>query len=124
MPRLHEMKVNMSSVLRIANGFMLVLFVSWAGFQYNDPDPLTWIFVYGAAALGCLLFFFGRLPRYTALAYVLLCLGGALYLLIRVISGHEFIFDEQGREMMGLLFSGGWIAFLVHRSRTSKLHHA
>ena len=124
MLRLHEMKADMSSVLRIANGIMLVLFISWAGFQYNDPDPLTWIFVYGAAALGCLLFFFGLLPRYTSLAYVLLCLGGALYLLIRVISGHEFIFDEQGREMMGLLISAGWISFLTHRSRTSVSHGA
>lgn len=111
----------MKSVLPILNGIMLVLFVSWAGFQYNDPDPLIWIAVYGLAALGCLLFFLGQLPRHAGWAYVVLCLVGALYLLVRVIADNEFIFDEQGREMIGLLISAGWISFLLSRARTSKL---
>lgn len=119
MPHLHETKAKMPSVLRILNGIMLVLFVSWAGFQYNDPDPLIWIAVYGFAALGCLLFFLRQLPRQAAWAYVGLCIIGALYLLVRVIVGREFIFDEQGREMMGLLISAAWIGFLSTRPRAS-----
>lgn len=111
----------MKSALPILNGIMLVLFVSWAGFQYNDPDPLIWIAVYGLAALGCLLFFFEQLHRQAAWAYVVVCVVGALYLVVRVIADKEFIFDEQGREMIGLLISAGWIAFLSRRPRTSKL---
>lgn len=106
----------MSRLLGIGNAVMLVLFVSWAGFQYNDPDALIWILIYSFAALGCILFFGKSLPRSAAWAYVLLCVAGALYLLVRVVTTREFVFDEQGREMMGLLICAGWIAVLARKS--------
>lgn len=30
-----------------------LLFILFAYFQYNDPDPTIWIFVYSTAALAC-----------------------------------------------------------------------
>ena len=106
----------MSRVLGIANAVMLVLFVSWAGFQYNDPDALSWILIYSLAAIGCILFFVKSFPRPAAWAYVLLCIAGAIYLLIRVVAAREFFFDEQGRELMGLMICAGWIAVLARKS--------
>ena len=32
-----------------------LLFVLFATFQYNDPDPEVWIPIYGAAAVACLM---------------------------------------------------------------------
>lgn len=43
----------MSRRLLIANGVMAVLFAVSAALQYNDPDPLGWALIYGAAAIAC-----------------------------------------------------------------------
>ena len=91
---------------------MLVLFVSWAGFQYNDPDALVWIVVYLAAAAGCVLAFLGRFPRRAALTYAALCVGWSLYLALNVVIGREFFFEERGREAMGLVISAAWMLVL------------
>lgn len=117
----------MRPVLRIANAVMIVLFVSWAGYQYNDSDALVWIAVYGAAAIECVLFFLGRLPRVLAAAFMILCSLWALYLGVRVAISGEFIFAEMGREMMGLLICAGWTYVLYRhtrrRSRTETIRH-
>ena len=42
---------------------MAVLFLIAAALQYNDPDPLRWMAIYGLAVLACLLALAGRLPR-------------------------------------------------------------
>jgi hypothetical protein len=110
----------MTTYLRIASGVMLVLFLSWAGFQYNDPDALLWAAIYCIAALLTLLFLLGKSPSSASIAYVFLCVLYAGYLAIRIILDREFIFEEQGREMLGLLICAGWITFLVSRSRSAR----
>lgn len=110
----------MNRFLRIANGVMLVLFVSWAGFQHNDPDAIIWIIIYGLAALGCLLHLLDRFLVPASWAYVVSCVAGAIFLLVRIITENEFIFDERGREMMGLLICSAWIGFLALNVRTSR----
>jgi Transmembrane family 220, helix len=42
---------------------MAVLFAFAAAVQYNDPDPLQWMAMYGLAMLACGLALAGRLPR-------------------------------------------------------------
>jgi hypothetical protein len=39
---------------RILAGLMALLFLASAGLQYNDPDPVIWIALYGAASAVCL----------------------------------------------------------------------
>lgn len=39
------------SKLRLASAVMALLFVTCVVLQYNDPDPLPWMTVYGAAAI-------------------------------------------------------------------------
>ncbi len=36
--------------MRYPNGFFLVLFILFAGVQYNDPDALLWIVIYAIPA--------------------------------------------------------------------------
>ena len=39
----------MLAVFRLLNGLMAVLFAVAVVVQFNDPDPLRWMAVYGAA---------------------------------------------------------------------------
>lgn len=107
----------MRPFMRIANAIMLILFLFWAGFQYNDPDGLLWMAVYGAAAIECILYFMGRLPRFLALSYGGLCAVWAVVLAIAVAVDGEFFFEERGREAMGLAICAIWTAFLVRIPR-------
>lgn len=113
----------MPPFLRIANAVMLLFFVFWAGYQYNDPDALLWLAVYGAAAIECILFYLGRLPRPLALAYMLLCMLWAPYLGIRIALEGDFIFGEQGREMFGLLICAAW-TYVLYRQSANRPHAA
>lgn len=105
----------MRPFMRIANGVMLLFFLSWAAFQHNDPDALVWAAVYGAAALECVLFYLGRFPRPLGLAYIVLCALWSVYLAASIALAGEYIFDERGREMMGLFICAGW-SYALYRS--------
>lgn len=111
-------------LLQIINGVMFVLFLSWALFQYNDPDALAWMLVYGLGAICCVLFFLNRLsPTFGALV-VTVCTVWALILYYFVITADQpftFVDDNVGemlREAIGLTIVGAWVAFL---SRTTTL---
>jgi hypothetical protein len=47
---------------KIADAIFLLMFVLSVVVQVNDPDPLRWMAIYGAAAVACLLSLTGRLP--------------------------------------------------------------
>lgn len=100
---------------------MLVFFLGAAAVQYNDPNPVIWVSVYGTAAGCCFLTLIGRLPGILAIilcgAYVL----GALFLLGQVLGPIGFLdpsgqammgITEQGRETLGLLIAALWTGFL------------
>ena len=103
----------MRPFMRIANAIMLILFLFWAGFQYNDADGLLWMAVYGAAAIECILYFMGRVPRFLAFSYGGLCAAWAIVLGVAIAIDGEFFFEERGREMLGLIICAVWTAFLV-----------
>lgn len=109
-------------LLGAANGFMLVLFASWAMFQYNDPDGLLWIVVYGLAVTGIVLFEYDRAP-----ARPLWVLSGIM-VLWGIYWGVQFagqpallmpdapMFVEEGREMVGSWIVAAWMALLARNS--------
>ena len=117
----------MDRFAKIGSAVMGALFVYAAVVQYNDPDPLQWMIVYGVAAILCGLFLFGRLS--VALTAMIVGLGvvWSAYLAFRLISQGMF-FDEnqmvgiaeEGREMLGLLIIVGWISFLGWRAKASQ----
>ena len=103
---------------------MAALFLFAAAVQYNDPDPLRWMAIYGLAALACALSLLRRLRR---LVPVLVGLGagawaGALApgVIGRVSVGELFQSYgmmsetvEEAREMGGLLIVAVWMGLLA-----------
>lgn len=94
---------------------MIVVFLSWAGFQYNDLDAIQWIVVYAISAVLGILLLIGRFSRRAAILFLGFCVVYGLYLSTRVVIAREFFFDEQGREAMGLFICAAWAGFLLHR---------
>ncbi len=53
--------------MRILNFFICLVFVLFAGWQYNDPDPYIWVPIYGFVALEYGLAAFNRCLPYRIL---------------------------------------------------------
>lgn len=103
---------------------MAALFLFAAAVQYNDPDPLRWMAIYGLAALACVLSLWRRLPR---LVPVVVGLGTVAWagtlapgVVGRVSVGELFQSYgmlsetvEEAREMGGLLIVAVWMGLLA-----------
>lgn len=115
--------IQSSGPLRVANWVMLVAFLFSVVVQYNDPDPIRWILLYGFAALNCFLSLRGRLrwplPGVVggvALLWALLLAPGVIG---KTTIGSLFeSFEmantvvEEAREMGGLLIVAAWMVVL------------
>ena len=112
-----------SRAFGVANRVMAVLFLISAVLQFNDPDPLRWAAIYGAAGFACLAA--GRfryswpLPAGVGVAAMVWAAWLSPILtqvrfrdLARAMhAGSPSI--ELGREFLGLLIVHVWMAFLV-----------
>ena len=76
----------MSSKNKIINIVLSILFTLFAIVQWNDPDPLKWIILYGAVAILSALAAFNRYYRYFILALLLVCAIGLILLIPEVIT--------------------------------------
>ena len=111
--------------LRIANLVFTLLFALAVVVQYNDPDPLGWMAIYGAAAAACGLSVARRCPRWLPPAILLVAALWAFSLARGGASDVATFFDlfaewemknvryEEAREMWGLLIVAGWMAVLT-----------
>ena len=117
--------------LRIANWVMTAAFLSSVAVQYNDPDPIRWMLVYGLAALACVLQLRGRLLWYFPAAVGAAAFGWAASIAPRAIGKTTFgaMFQswhminevvEEAREMGGLLIVAAWMAVLVIASKRDR----
>jgi hypothetical protein len=121
-----------SRLLRVANLVMTAAFVFSVVVQYNDPDPVRWMLIYGLAAAACILHWRGHLRwPFPALVGVV-ALVWAISISPHVIGKTAFanMFQsfhmineavEEAREMGGLLILAVWMAVLtlfVFRTRT------
>jgi len=87
----------MRKVLSIVFGLLFVLF---AAFQYNDPDPEVWIPIYALAAIACFMTYAG-LARWWFLAILaLMYIVAAIYQWPPVFEG--FMFSEVGMRSMNI----------------------
>ena len=104
-----------------ANAVMLLMFAASVVVQYNDPDPLWWMLMYGSAAAMAGLEMVRRTPPVAAAAVGLVALVWAATIAPRVIGQVRFgdmfgAFEmknlgiEESREMYGLLLIGIWMA--------------
>src|SRR4029079_15379496 len=60
--------------MRIANYVMIPLFLMCVVVQYNDPDPIRWMLIYGAALICCILFAMRELPKLLPLVVAVVAL--------------------------------------------------
>ena len=123
-------------VMKISSALMALLFIAWAAFQYNDPDPFVWIVVYGLAALASILFLINRLKIYFPLGFLAIGIVWAIILYTQAeyldletatrecelemgsfLSVCEWIpqklTSEKWREMGGLIFISAWMGILT-----------
>jgi len=114
----------MAKLVQPTNVAMLFLFLAFVALQYNDPDPLVWMPMYGAAALACWLRWRSRPHRLVAGLVGLVALVWAGILAPGVVGQVSFadMFSsfkmisqlvEQEREMFGLLLVSGWMGILL-----------
>lgn len=102
-----------------ANALMLAMFALSVVVQYNDPDPIAWMAVYGAAAVLCGLELRRAASQWAALVLGLAALAWAGYIAFRVhdvplgalVAAWEMkeVRVEEAREMYGLTIVGVWM---------------
>lgn len=113
--------------MKILCWVIAVLFVAFAWVQYNDPDPLIWMLVYGAVAVVYALAALDKPHRKLALG---VCIGTVGWALTYVPAFWDWIqmgapsivetmkaekpYVELTREFLGLVLAAaasGWLAF-------------
>ena len=121
--------------MKVANIIFALLFIFSLVVQYNDPDPLRWMVVYGAAAAACIWGVVrGSVPRWltglvalAALAWIGLwfprVLGKVSFGEMFQERGMATLEIEEGREVIGLLLVAIWmiVLFILSGRRRSAL---
>ena len=85
-----------------------LIFIAFASLQYNDPDNLVWIVIYGIAAGISVLFFFNKMNKKILIITLIAYLIGFVYLWpdtyegISLKNGYVPAIEEV-RESFGLL---------------------
>jgi hypothetical protein len=112
----------------------LFLFLMFAGFillQFNDPDPLVWIALYGYIAILLAMAAFNRFNKFLIAAALLIYFAGTVYLFPSVIEwlakengknfmqsmNNEKMYIEETRECAGLAICLGCTLLLFFKSR-------
>ncbi len=113
--------------MKILNWILCFLFLLSAVLQYNDPDPLPWMIMWGAAGVACLLYGAGKLPLWLPMTVGAVALVWGLALLPGIfqtagdIRWNEVFMQatmsnltvEWVREMGGLLIIAIWMGLLL-----------
>ena len=116
-------------IVDFVNYIFLLIFLLSVAVQYNDPDPLQWIAIYGAALVCCILFAVRKLPLYLAAAVGFASLFWA-FLILPEVWGRPIPINqifatihmlspgvEEVREIGGLLIVSFWMFVLSKTQR-------
>ena len=114
--------------MKILNYVMTVAFLLSVIVQYNDPDPVLWMAIYGSASAACVLAILNRGSWVFPAALGVVALAWALSLTPGVVGKVAFseLFEawemkdarvEVAREMGGLLIVAFWMAVLAAYQR-------
>ncbi len=98
----------MNILFKILSFLFTVLFLVSAALQYNDPDPIIWIVIWGIAAILSILFFFNKISFPIPLIVGIACFIGFIYLFPSNFQGFGLengVIEnvELAREAIGLL---------------------
>jgi hypothetical protein len=116
----------MAQIPRLMFGFCSLLFLLFAYWQWNDPDPEVWVSIYGFAAILSALAAFGRYPLFVLLTAATLGFLGGLYFFPASVS--EWVLQEwqqqdlsmktlnmeEARESFGLLIISVVLSFAAY----------
>ena len=83
-------------------------FLACAGVQFNDPDPVRWVLLYGAAAVTALAVTVGRPIWVASLGVGAIAAVWGMSLLPSFIAEGAVVTEELGRELGGLALVSGW----------------
>lgn len=112
--------------IKLISAVFFLIFAAFAGLQFNDPDPVLWVLLYGIVALFSLLRIFGYYHKYV-LVILMIIIGGfsLMYLPGMVewlVTPHkeeifgEMVYEkpyiEETREFFGLVLA--FLALWVH----------
>jgi Transmembrane family 220, helix len=104
--------------MKILNGILALMFLSFAWLQVNDPDPILWILIYGAMVAVCVMAFLKIYKPYLMSA---LALGYSVYMVILFpgvkawfhsenlsllwddLAKMQYWYIEEAREFLGLM---------------------
>ncbi len=98
----------MNRFFKFLGGVFAILFLSSAVLQYNDPDPLLWIAIYGIATLVTLGFLFNKVSYMVPALVGLLGVIGFFLIFPEKFEGFtigkgDIKHIEEAREAFGLL---------------------
>ena len=98
----------MNLLFKILGYLFAVLFTVGAALQYNDPDALVWVIIYGIAATVSLLFAINKIGYILPLVLGVLAFVDFIYLYPSDFQGFDLndgdiATVELGREAFGLL---------------------
>ncbi|HEV8364918.1 MAG TPA: transmembrane 220 family protein [Gemmatimonadaceae bacterium] len=117
-------------IWQAADVLFFLMFALSVVVQFNDPDPIRWVAIYGAAALVCLLSLIKRVRKWQPLLVGAAALVWAVTIAPRVVGrvDPKSMFSawemkdlgiEESREMYGLLLVAFWMAVVALRAGRS-----
>ncbi len=96
--------------MRYLHVVMFIIFLMCCAVQYNDPDPLTWIALYGYAAVFTAFAFY---KKYSAWPLPGMMVYLVLFFYYAPPMNVSWWALEEGREAMGLMIGAVWMAVLL-----------
>ncbi len=118
--------------MKIFSIIFATIFLLFCFVQFNDPDPILWIVIYGAMAVLCIMAIFKRYPRPAYIVLLVLFVGfSTLYIpsilvwlkqehlsdLFDEVAKMEHLYIEESREFLGLMICVGVLIFYLVRTR-------
>jgi hypothetical protein len=111
------------SVFDAIAAVVALAFFGFVAVQYNDPDPLVWMLIYGGAGVASALSALRKRVLVFALVLAAIALPWSLTLATRVIGKQGLIESEEGREMLGLMIVAVWMSVLGVRDLRARKGH-
>ncbi|MBI2436077.1 MAG: transmembrane 220 family protein [Candidatus Hydrogenedentes bacterium] len=99
-------------MFRFANAVMLILFMTAFSWQFNDPDGVLWLMIYGYAAIITAMAY-NRWYTHWAAVGAVGYFAGFFTLIQHWDPAVPWIEIEEVREAFGLLICGAWMLVLT-----------
>jgi len=124
------------TTLRIASAVMALLFFVCILLQYNDPDPVQWMAIYGAATIVCGAYAWrGRMPAAVPLVVAGVAILWGVFIALDIHGHFEWHHlaesmhagtpqIEESRESLGLFIVAAWMLAIALGGRFAATRRA